>query len=62
MVSINSDDAGMFGITLVDDYEAVNRVHGITLQDFRTFNLVALDASFLSQEIKESVRAKYFMY
>jgi adenosine deaminase len=59
-VSINSDDAGMFGTTLLDDYAAVNKHHKFSLEDFRSANLAALEASFLPQEVKASVRQKYF--
>jgi adenosine deaminase len=51
----------MFGSSLVDDYEAVEKHHRFTAADFAGCNLDALDASFLSEEIKEGVRQKYFL-
>jgi adenosine deaminase len=51
-VSINSDDPGIFGTTLLDDYEVLKDHHGFTLEDFQHCNQMAYDACFIPDKIK----------
>ncbi len=47
LVTINSDDPGIFASTLSDDYEVLQRIHGFTRADFAQANQIALQNSFL---------------
>lgn len=60
LVTINSDDPGVFGTTLSDDYDVLHRVHNFTLEDFRRCNQIAFDASFLPSSEKNRFRADFF--
>ncbi|MNJ92827.1 Aminodeoxyfutalosine deaminase [compost metagenome] len=52
LVTINSDDPGVFATTLSDDYEVLHRVHGFEREDFKKCNQVAFEKSFLSASEK----------
>ncbi|MGZ3775133.1 MAG: adenosine deaminase [Pseudobdellovibrionaceae bacterium] len=60
LITINSDDPGVFGTTLSDDYEVLHRVHNFTLQDFRRCNQIAFEASFISDGEKNRFKKDYF--
>ncbi len=47
VVTINSDDPGLFASTLTDDYEILQRVHKFTAAEFAAMNEDAIRASFL---------------
>lgn len=47
LVTVNSDDPGVFATTLSDDYEVLHRVHGFSKADFKRCNKVAFGASFI---------------
>jgi len=51
-VSINSDDPGIFGTTILDDYAVLKDMHGFTLEDFQRCNQMAYDACFIPENIK----------
>jgi adenosine deaminase len=53
LVTINSDDPGIFGTQLSDDYEVLHRVHGFQIEDFDKANDIAAAVSFLSLEEKQ---------
>jgi adenosine deaminase len=52
-VTINSDDPGIFGTQLSDDYEVLHRVHGFNKVDFETANTTAAEVSFIPWEEKQ---------
>jgi adenosine deaminase len=53
-VTINSDDPGIFGTTLTDDYELAHRVHKVSLKEFEKMNDLAAKASFIpAKKIQE---------
>ncbi|MCX7977934.1 MAG: adenosine deaminase [Bdellovibrionaceae bacterium] len=54
-ITINSDDPGIFGTTLTDDYFVLHQVHGLGLEYFRQMNEVAAAASFISEGEKNRV-------
>ncbi len=56
LVTINSDDPGVFATTLSDDYEILHRVHGWGLADFTRANQIALAASFLPEAEKKRIQ------
>ncbi len=60
-LGINSDDPGLFGSTLSEEYELLERTFKISAQDFRTINLKALQSSFLPEERQAMVRERYFL-
>lgn len=60
-VTINSDDPGVFGTTLSDDYEVLHRVHNFSMEDFRRCNQIAFEASFLSPAEKNLFRHDFFI-
>ncbi len=57
LVTINSDDPGVFATTLSDDYEVLHRVHGFTDSDFKTANDIAYKYSFISEDKKKRILA-----
>jgi adenosine deaminase len=57
-VCINSDDPNLFGIDLVNEYEACVREMGLQESDLRQMNLAALRHSFLPQRITARLRAE----
>ena len=59
-ITINSDDAGVFHTSIVDDYVIMATQFGFTAADFKATNLVGLDASFLPADVKAAIRTKYF--
>jgi adenosine deaminase len=54
-ITINSDDPGIFGTTLTDDYEVAARVHKVSNEEFRKLNQTAFEASFIPLSKKQSV-------
>lgn len=52
-ITINSDDPGVFGTTLSDDYEVLHRVHNFSKADFLRCNQLAFQASFIPDEEKQ---------
>lgn len=60
LVTINSDDPGVFATTLSDDYEVLHRVHGFTHEDFRRCNQIAFDTSFIPAAEKNRFKVDFF--
>ena len=59
-LTINSDDAGVFHTSILDDYSVMISEFGFTAEDFKATNLIGLEASFLPAHEKDAVRRKYF--
>jgi adenosine deaminase len=57
-VCVNSDDPNLFGIDLVNEYEACVREMGLREEDLREMNRAALRHSFLPAEITGPLRAE----
>lgn len=53
LVTINSDDPGIFDIDLTHEYEVLQRDQGFTVEEFNRINDVAAAASFLPLEKKQ---------
>ena len=51
-VGVNTDDPGIFGISLVGEYEKLARDHGWTVEDFEKANREAFKASFIKDKEK----------
>jgi adenosine deaminase len=60
LVTVNSDDPGVFSTTLSDDYEVLHRVHGFTREDFTRCNQIAFDTSFIHDNEKYIFRDDFF--
>ncbi len=54
-ISINSDDPGIFGIELCDEYEMLRREHGFDEDDFNRVNDLAAAHSFVPHDEKQKV-------
>ncbi len=54
---VNSDDPNLFGIDLVNEYEACMKEMGLSEGDLQEMNLAALRHSFLPAEITGPMRA-----
>lgn len=61
LVTINSDDPGVFATTLSDDYEVLHRVHGFTAEDFRRCNQIAFENSFIHEREKSLFKDDFFL-
>lgn len=59
LVTINSDDPGIFSTTLSDEYQIAQDYHGFTYNDFLECNKVALEVSFINEKIKEQIRKEF---
>lgn len=53
LVTINSDDPGIFGISLSHEYELLSKSYGFTMQDFTRANEIAAQASFIPLHKKQ---------
>lgn len=60
LITINSDDPGVFASTLSDDYEVLHRVHNFSVEDFRRCNQIAFNASFISEKEKSRFYQDFF--
>ncbi len=60
LVTVNSDDPGVFATTLSDDYEVLHRVHNFSEEDFRRCNQIAFNASFISEKEKAPFKKDFF--
>ena len=52
-VTINSDDPGIFGIDLVNEYELLETQYGFTAEEFQRCNDIAAQASFIPMMKKQ---------
>lgn len=54
-VTLNTDDPGVFNITLLDEYENLHKLHSFTEQEFNYINDIAAAASFIPLARKQAV-------
>lgn len=59
LVTVNSDDPSMFSSTLTDEYLALKRDLGFTLDEVKQVALNAVEASFLPDEDKAALRSAF---
>lgn len=59
-VSLNSDDPHLMNIDLTHEYLIAQQYYGFTPLEFHKMNREALRASFLPQEIRDSIGKKFF--
>ncbi len=60
LITLNSDDPGIFATKLSDDYEIAHLYHGLTVAEFRRCNQVAFEASFIADSEKNKFRNEFF--
>ena len=60
MVTINTDDPGLFGIDLTHELSIAADVLGFDDLDLRRVTANALGASFLPEAVKTDVRERHF--
>lgn len=60
LVTINTDDPGLFGIDLTHEWEVARAEMGFALEDLRTATGNALQTSFLPDGVKDDVRTRHF--
>lgn len=53
-LTLNSDDPGIFGSTLTDDYDIAQKYHGFGIEEFKAMNKVAFQKSFLPESKKKT--------
>lgn len=58
LTTINTDNNTVSNITLSTEYELLNKYFGYTLEDFKKFNINAINASFLSDGEKIKLKEK----
>jgi len=59
-VTINSDDPEVLETNLNNEYRIAHEILGMSLEDIRTCNRYAYEASFIPEEIKKRIWEKYF--
>lgn len=60
LVTVNSDDPGVFYTTLSDDYQVLHDVHGFTAEDFAHCNRIAYEYSFIPEKEKSRFKNEFF--
>lgn len=60
VVTLGSDDPGVFGSCLTDDYILAQNYHGITPEEFKKLNQNAYQASFIAEAKKKN--QEHFFY
>jgi adenosine deaminase len=58
-VTLNSDNAAMFGVDLADEYVNVRDAFGCTLDDLEDFSLAAIESSWADEQAKRSMRHRF---
>jgi len=61
LVTVNSDNAEMFGIDLADELCNMRDAFGLAMADIEDLCLAAVDASWADQETKRSMRTDFLL-
>lgn len=56
LVTVSTDDPGIFDFNLTSEYKKLHSVHGLTEKDFAQMNRVAFAASFVPEYIKNEFK------
>jgi adenosine deaminase len=59
LVTVNSDDPGMMGFDIADEYVAVARAFGYSLEDMEAISLAGIEASWAPTEEKAALHARF---
>ncbi len=60
LVTLNTDDPGLFGIDLTHELRVAQEEMGFTLEDLRRATANAMRTSFLPRDVKDDVRRRHF--
>jgi adenosine deaminase len=60
LVTLNTDDPGLFGIDLTHEYGVARDAIGFEPRDFAAATANALEASFLPPDVKDDIRRRHF--
>jgi adenosine deaminase len=59
VVTLNSDNAAMFGIDLADEYTVVADAFGCSLDELEDFSLAAVDAAWIDDTTRRAMRSDF---
>ena len=59
MVSLNTDDPGMMGFDLADEYATVAAAFGYSLEDLESISLAGISSSWASEDEKRGMRRSF---
>jgi adenosine deaminase len=59
LVTLNSDDPGMMRFDVADEYVAVARAYGYSLEDMEAISLAGVDACWAPDDEKDALRARF---
>ncbi len=59
LVTLNSDNAAMFGIDLADEYAVVTDAFGCALDELEDFSLAAVDAAWIDEGTRTEMRREF---
>ncbi len=59
LVTVNSDDPGMMGTDIADDYEAVSAAFGYDLETMEQLSLDGIDAWWAPDDEKAALRHRF---
>ena len=59
MVTVNSDDPTMFNTSITQEYSLLVQKLGFTIEDVKRLTLNGVEASFLSEKDKESMKSQF---
>ena len=59
LVTLNSDDPGMMRFDVADEYVAVARAYGYSLEDMEAISLAGIDACWAPDDEKQALRARF---
>ncbi len=61
LATVNSDDPGMMGFDIADEYVAVARAYGYSLEDMEAISLDGIDASWAPADEKAALRRRFLL-
>jgi adenosine deaminase len=59
MVTVNSDDPTMFNTSISQEYSVLAQKLGFTVSDLKRLSLNGIDASFMSDDVKKSMKFQF---
>ena len=59
LATVNSDDPGMMRFDIADEYVAVARAFGYSLEDMERISLDGIEASWATEDEKRALRARF---
>ena len=59
LATLNSDDPGMMRFDIADEYVAVARAYGYSLEDMEDISLAGIEACWAPEEEKNALRRRF---